>query len=224
MTTNEKIACSIAGASLLFNIVLGVITYQQKEIERDLELSLDIEKSKPQILQERVILKGTVLKAMTEMSTTAILIENIPHPRFVENEIGAELYSVIDENNAVRFLEDIVTEFIMIRNMGASIASNVRIKDESGAELSLGDVSPGITFFVPISFTQRQPFKESKIKSKYQKLEYQFVTLGKPSIVQQEIRKKTSRSWIPSFDSMFGVGHALITDKNDHLLKEAQRE
>jgi hypothetical protein len=224
MTRNEIVKSSIAGASLLLNIVLGIVTYQQSEKERDLALALKIETSKPEILQGRVILKGTVLKAMTEMGHSASLIENIPHPRFVENEVGAELYSIIEDTNEVRPLEGIVTEFITLRNTGDSVASNVRVRDESGDDLALGDAPPGVTFFLPVLFTRRQPFKESGIKSDYQEFEYQFVVLGESRTVRQDVRPRTTTSWIPSFDSMLGVGRALITEKNDHLLQEAQRE
>jgi len=206
--------------SLFANAYLGYSTLALQASNKKVELRLKQYENEPRLVQEYMVMPGNSFKAFTGINWTKATIDNMAHPEFVETPLGNEIYSFIDAEKSIRPLKSVQITFITLRNDGKSLAQDVKLITERGDQtLLLGNISPGTVKLIPIHFVRTQPIIEKSESRRFIKCMY--TAASADGAVQHEVAvtPRSEASWIPSLDSVRGVGRALVSSDNEYLLR-----
>ena len=220
LTTFEKISVVFLALSFGLNIYLGVFAKRQAEELQVAELQLAIEREKPNVSQGRFVFTGLSLKAFASVDWSKAIIEGAPHPQLVETELGRQIYDLIDGTEARRALESIDVEFLAFTNRGRRTAEELRVYAAHGDEgLVLGDLEPGTSKLLPVSLVVKQPYQELTEQRNLANYGFSFTLLDQVVVEERQIAENRATSWVPSVDSLRGVGKALVSEEEAHLFR-----
>jgi hypothetical protein len=230
LTSYEKTSSILLALSLALNLYLG-IAQNTRQREADVlqarqvaaQMAFQREELSPRLTLSRLILPGNSIKALPKVDWSAALIEGVPHPEFVQTQVGNQLYRLVDSTTAIRALRGISAEFLVLRNDGKRTAAGVTLRSsKDSSSLVLGTIEPATTKLIPTYFRRTQPWLERSESRQYDSFSYEF-RIGDSIIAQTAtITPKAATSWIPTLETFFGVGRALITRENEHLFRQLQ--
>jgi len=106
-------------------------------------------------------------------------------------------------------------EFLMVANVGNVPALSVVAKNEGGAPHEMGDLLPNSVLLIPIEYTDG---KSTTIPAKIALFQFDSSTANGHLQQQIPVPPPTVQSWVPTLDEVRGIGRALTTDDDTHLL------
>jgi len=153
LTSWDKVPVICLVISLILNTVFGYLNYKSKVENSILEKKLKLQENEPHLNQDYLILRADTLKNLMNIGAPKITIPNAPNYEFVETELGAKIYKLIDDERYNPAFEPAYITFISLRNLGKSHAQDVKlVTSKLDKELSIGNIYPEKIQQCPVSF------------------------------------------------------------------------
>lgn len=201
----------LAVAALYLNYEL----LQSEKNTANLQERQAVEEKAPHVQQRNIILTGSAFRKLSDIDWNAAIMSG--------NTVGALVTTPESQNfSALALATDtdgssqVSGTFLQLINEGVTAATNVKLVDNSGQIIRIGTLPSNITKLILIEYETRQPYKIYKIiEPMYIDFEYEY--LGRKIQQRATYIEPSSKSWIPTLDSKFGVGSAVFEERNKQM-------